>query len=62
MSDNFIRYFNKFMDNCMLPKINPFIACSIAVVSGILLESLIGTWAIIPTFYLLLWYFECTEN
>jgi len=50
------------MDNCMLPKINPFIACSIAVVSGILLESLIGTWAIIPTFYLLLWYFECTEN
>jgi hypothetical protein len=50
------------MDNYMLPKIHPAIAAIIAVVSGILMYSLIEIWAIIPTFYLLMWYFKCTEK
>jgi uncharacterized membrane protein len=57
-----INAFNKFRENFMLPKIDPVIACVIAVVGGILLNSVIGMWAIIPTFYLIMWYFECTEK
>ena len=57
-----INLFNKIRKDYMLPKINPVMAALIAVVGGIILESLIGTWAIIPTFYLIMWYFECTEK
>ena len=57
-----INLFNKIRKNYMLPKIHPVMAGIIAVVGGIILESLIRTWAIIPTFYLIMWYFECTEK
>lgn len=57
-----INLFNKIRKDYMLPKINPAIAAVIAVVSGIILQSLIGMWAIIPIFYLLMWPFECTEK
>ena len=57
-----INLFNKLMENYMLPKIHPAIAAIIAVVGGILMYSLIEIWAIIPTFYLLMWYFKCTEK
>ena len=57
-----INLFNKIRKDYMLPKINPVMAALIAVIGGIILESFIGTWAIIPTFYLLMWYFECTEK
>lgn len=57
-----INLFNKIRKDYMLPKIHPAIAVLIAVVGSIVMYSLIGMWAIIPSFYLIMWYFECTEK
>ena len=57
-----INAFNKFREYYILPKINPAIAGVIAVVGSILMYSFIGMWAIIPSFYLLMWPFECAEE